>query len=128
MEKLGVPAVNGLKMLLYQGILAYELWNDLTVSETLTDKVYLALQDAIYGKKRGDNIVLIGYMGAGKTTVGKALAKKLGYEFIDTDLYIEAQEGMTIPDFGDGCHPETSGEDTLRDRDGRWTAASQGEQ
>ena len=98
MEKLGVPAVNGLKMLLYQGILAYELWNNLTVSETLTDKVYLALQDAIYGKKRGDNIVLIGYMGAGKTTVGKALAKKLGYEFIDTDLYIEAQEGMTIPD------------------------------
>ena len=98
MEKLGVPAVNGLKMLLYQGILAYELWNDLTVSETLTDKVYLALQDAIYGKKRGDNIVLIGYMGAGKTTVGKALAKKLGYEFIDTDLYIEAQEEMTIPD------------------------------
>ena len=98
MAKLGVPAVNGLKMLLYQGILAYELWNDLTVSETLTDKVYLALQDAIYGKKRGDNIVLIGYMGAGKTTVGKALAKKLGYEFIDTDLYIEAQEGMTIPD------------------------------
>ena len=98
MEKLGVPAVNGLKMLLYQGILAYELWNDLTVSETLTDKVYLALQDAIYGKKRGDNIVLIGYMGAGKTTVGKALAGKLGYEFIDTDLYIEAQEGMTIPE------------------------------
>ena len=98
MAKLGVPAVNGLKMLLYQGILAYELWNNLTVSETLTDKVYLALQDAIYGKKRGDNIVLIGYMGAGKTTVGKALAKKLGYEFIDTDLYIEAQEGMTIPD------------------------------
>lgn len=98
MEKLGVPAVNGLKMLLYQGILAYELWNNLTVSETLTDKVYLALQDAIYGKKRGDNIVLIGYMGAGKTTVGKALAGKLGYEFIDTDLYIEAQEGMTIPE------------------------------
>lgn len=72
-----MPAVNGLKMLLYRGILAYELWNDLTVSETLTDKVYLALQDAIYGKKRGDNIVPIGYMGAGKTTVERNLPRSL---------------------------------------------------
>lgn len=98
MERFGVPAVNGLKMLLYQGILAYELWNPVKISDTLTDKVYLALQDAVYGKKRGENLVLIGYMGAGKTTVGRAVAKKLGYEFIDTDAYIEKQEGMPIPE------------------------------
>ena len=33
-------AVNGLKMLLYQGIIAYELWNDVTVPGELADKIY----------------------------------------------------------------------------------------
>lgn len=96
MCELGVPAINGLKMLLYQGILAFELWNDIKISDTAADIVYLALKDALYGVKRKDNIVLIGYMGAGKSTVGKALAVKKGYSFIDTDMYIEEREGMTI--------------------------------
>jgi len=34
-------------------------------------------------------VVLIGYMGSGKTTVGKLLAQELGFEFIDLDDYIE---------------------------------------
>ena len=34
-------------------------------------------------------IILIGYMGAGKTTVGRALAKELGLSFYDLDWYIE---------------------------------------
>lgn len=36
-------------------------------------------------------IFLIGYMGAGKTTVGKDLAKRMGLSFIDLDCYIEAR-------------------------------------
>ena len=43
------------------------------------------------------SIVLIGFMGAGKTTVGKELVKK-GFELIDTDAYIEACEKMSISD------------------------------
>lgn len=41
-------------------------------------------------------IVLIGFMGAGKTSVGRELSRRLGYPFIDTDVLIEEQEGMPI--------------------------------
>jgi shikimate kinase/3-dehydroquinate synthase len=41
-------------------------------------------------------IVLVGFMGAGKTTVGHMLAEKLGLPFIDSDLVIEGRTGRTI--------------------------------
>lgn len=41
-------------------------------------------------------IFLIGYMGAGKTTLGRALAKELGLEFIDLDNYIESRMCRSI--------------------------------
>ena len=42
------------------------------------------------------NILLTGFMGAGKTTVGKKLAKRLGYFFVDTDREIEKGQGCSI--------------------------------
>jgi len=42
------------------------------------------------------NIVLIGFMGTGKTSVGKVIAKKLGFEFVDVDEVIEKTTGMEI--------------------------------
>ena len=44
------------------------------------------------------NIVLMGFMGTGKTTVGKRLAKALSCEFIDTDERIEKEQGRKISD------------------------------
>ncbi len=43
-----------------------------------------------------NNIVLIGFMGSGKTSVGKALAKKLFKDFVDVDSVIEKEQGLTI--------------------------------
>lgn len=43
------------------------------------------------------NVILIGFMGTGKSSVGRFLAEKLSYTFIDTDILIEEQEAMTIP-------------------------------
>lgn len=42
------------------------------------------------------SIVLTGFMGAGKTTVGELLAARLGWRFIDTDRVVEARAGMTV--------------------------------
>ena len=42
-------------------------------------------------------IILIGYMGSGKTTVGRALAKELGMQFYDLDWYIESRRRKTVP-------------------------------
>jgi len=44
------------------------------------------------------NIALIGFMGAGKTAVGKVLAKRLGKEFVELDLLIEQRTGKSIPE------------------------------
>lgn len=43
-----------------------------------------------------ENIILVGFMGTGKTSVGKRLAKHLGWEFLDTDLAIEEISEMSV--------------------------------
>ena len=55
------------------------------------------------------NIVLIGFMGCGKSTIGKKLAASLNRVLIDTDTYIEEREGMSIPEIFD-----KKGEDYFR--------------
>ena len=42
------------------------------------------------------NIIITGFMGTGKTTLGKRLAAALGYDFIDTDELIVARSGQTV--------------------------------
>jgi len=42
------------------------------------------------------NIVLLGYMGSGKSTIGQILARKLNYNFIDFDDFLQEREKMTI--------------------------------
>jgi shikimate kinase len=44
------------------------------------------------------NLYLVGFMGTGKTTVGRAAAQRLEFEFIDSDREIERRSGKTIPE------------------------------
>jgi Shikimate kinase len=57
-------------------------------------------------------IFLIGYMGCGKTTVGKRLANKLGLRFVDLDSYIEEKYGKTVAE-----QFEEAGESGFRERE-----------
>ena len=43
-----------------------------------------------------NNIILCGFMGAGKTVVGRELAKMMGCRFIDTDELIEREQGVAV--------------------------------
>lgn len=43
-------------------------------------------------------IVLMGYMGAGKTSVGRLIARALGWTFLDLDTHTEARTGASVPD------------------------------
>ncbi|MGO9614549.1 MAG: shikimate kinase [Dissulfurispiraceae bacterium] len=56
------------------------------------------------------NIVLIGFMGTGKTAVGRILSKKLGYALVDSDSLIEKEQKMTIAEIFEHC-----GERAFRD-------------
>ncbi len=58
------------------------------------------------------NVVLIGFMGTGKTSTGRILANKLGYAFTDLDQKIEAEAKMSIKDMF-----ARYGEDYFRDKE-----------
>jgi shikimate kinase len=59
------------------------------------------------------NLILIGFMGAGKSSVGKLLATALGREYLDTDEMVEAMAGMPISDIF-----KSEGEEEFRRREG----------
>ena len=61
-----------------------------------------------------ERIILVGPMGAGKSTVGRQLARALGYRFLDTDRELEARTGADIPWIFD-----VEGESGFRDRESR---------
>src|SRR6476659_1180618 len=60
------------------------------------------------------SVVLVGMMGAGKSTIGRRLSVRLRMRFLDADTEIEAAAGMSIPDI---C--ETHGEPQFRDGEAR---------
>jgi shikimate kinase len=49
-------------------------------------------------KMSGDNLVLVGFMGAGKSVCGRLLARRLGRCFVETDDMIVAREGRPVPE------------------------------
>ena len=59
-------------------------------------------------------LVLVGFMGAGKTTVGRILAERLGLPFLDSDILIEQRQGRPIKDIF-----EAEGEEFFRELEHR---------
>ncbi len=91
----GIKAANGLDMLVEQARLAHNIFfagdDEAFSGETESERVCRGLM------RTRQNVVLVGMAGAGKTTVGRALAKALGKEFYDTDAQVVKAAGKDIP-------------------------------
>lgn len=89
----GGRGYNGLDMLLYQGVDAFELWTGHTVPKEVAEG---AMEEMRHVMRRKRPLFLIGFMGAGKTTVGEALAKLADVSMADTDRMIEEEQNTTV--------------------------------
>ncbi|MCX7857804.1 MAG: hypothetical protein N2513_07485 [Deltaproteobacteria bacterium] len=90
LEERGVKYIDGRDWLLFQAIYSIKHFLNVEIS-------YKILENAAFGpRKRKKTLCLVGFMGSGKTTIGRLLAQKLGVEFVDTDEVIQAQEGLSI--------------------------------
>src|SRR5580692_225664 len=85
------------------------------MSETTAPAHASTTQEAeIMAALGGRSIVLVGMMGAGKSTIGRRLSARLRLPFLDADAEIEAAAGMSIPDIFD-----SRGEPDFRDGEAR---------
>ncbi|HVC66418.1 MAG TPA: shikimate kinase [Acidimicrobiales bacterium] len=66
-----------------------------------------------------ERVILVGMMGAGKTTVGQQLAARLGWRFLDSDAMVEAATGSTVAELF-----ATRGEEAFRAEESRVLAAA----
>lgn len=94
---------DGLYMLVMQAAHAQTIWTgaafEAAACETVLRRLYGQMAVKRLHEKHGKaNIVLCGFMGCGKTTIGRKLARVTGLTFIDADQYLEMREGMSIPD------------------------------
>ncbi len=91
-ERLGIPAAGGLEMLVWQAALAGGLFTGFPPVEAQIQAVLAGL------RSRRESLVLIGMPRAGKTTVGRLLARQTGRDFADLDEILSRRAGMPIPE------------------------------
>ena len=93
-RKNGIKTINGMSMLVWQAAASHEIWYGATFEAV---DIAALCKDAVNEmNNRFGNIILCGYMGSGKTTIGGLLAKRIGRTFVDMDRYIEQREGMPV--------------------------------
>ena len=91
-EKRDIKHANGLGMLVAQAKAAAERFLGESIPDHRVDEIVREME----GSTR--NLLLVGMPGCGKTTVGRALAQRLGRRLVDTDEIIVALAGCTIPE------------------------------
>lgn len=105
-QESGVYGMSGLWMLVAQAKEASEWFQNCTIPDEKITQIHNLVRAQV------ENIVLIGMPGCGKTTVGKALADKLGRQFFDADAEIAKKANMSIPEIF-----AKEGEDGFRSRE-----------
>ncbi|MCR5686863.1 MAG: type II 3-dehydroquinate dehydratase [Lachnospiraceae bacterium] len=98
-KKKGIASVCGLPMLVAQGFFASKLFMGEDIGSDPVGSMSGADREVLEGavraiREKTGNIVLTGMPGSGKSTVGKALAQKLGLDYADTDEIFRDENGM----------------------------------
>ena len=91
-EALGIPNANGLWMLVAQAKEASEYFTGKKLSDEVIGKIHRTLSHQM------KNLILIGMPGCGKSTIGAALAQRLGRKFVDADEEVIKTAGKSIPE------------------------------
>ncbi len=91
-EEKGIPCENGLWMLVAQAKFAAEHFTGKQIPDEKIAEVYAKMRAEM------SNLILTGMPGSGKSTVGRALAEKMGREFVDMDEVIVRIAGKSIPE------------------------------
>lgn len=91
-EQRGLVTANGLLMLVAQAKEAAEWFTGAHIEDDMIPAIHKML------RLQMENIILIGMPGSGKTTVGTALAEKLGKQFVDSDAELIKNTGRSIPE------------------------------
>lgn len=92
-ESLGIPCAGGLYMLVAQAKRSCEVFTDTVIDDAQILRIHRLLRQEM------ENIVLIGMPSSGKSTVGRALAERLGKRFADSDALVTERIGMPIADY-----------------------------
>lgn len=95
-ENNGIRKINGLDWLFFQAVPAFRIFTGLRIPEKIRNEIHAIFRTRKVIQK--PHIALIGFMGVGKTAVGRLLAEEMGYEFVDIDHTIERQSGQIIPE------------------------------
>ena len=91
-QERGIPAVSGLTMLVAQAHEAAQLFAGREIPPCRVQEICAEIRAEV------DNLVLVGMPGCGKSTLGQAVAEKLGKKYVDCDQLIVERAGMSIPD------------------------------
>ncbi|OON99511.1 MAG: shikimate dehydrogenase [Epulopiscium sp. Nele67-Bin004] len=116
----GLKAISGLYMLVTQAIVAEKIWHGFEFDREFEMQVYEYTKNYIAKSKQV--VYLIGFMGAGKTSIGKKLASTMGMKFVDIDEKIEQMAGTSIKEIF-----ETHGEQHFRELEHKAIVAQSGE-
>ncbi len=113
---------DGLSMLVLQAAQAQTIWTGRTFTTQSCDSILKRLYAQMAVKRLHDkygkgNLVLCGFMGCGKTTAGRKIARLTGLQFVDADHYLEECEQRTIPDIF-----AQDGEEAFRDLESKYIA------
>jgi shikimate dehydrogenase len=93
----GLQTVSGLGMLIDQALATWEIWvGPLTKEESLHRELKTYLKGHLKLRQDPRPLILCGFMGVGKTTVGTKISQLTGRTFIDTDLVIESTVQQSI--------------------------------